>query len=118
MIENKLDARIVKIACMGLQEKKHLGKSIMELQPSFEVFKAKFGFNVCGEGGEYETGVMDCPMFKRFKIEAETRVSAEKPDVIHVTLDPYPDAPVAFIRFDEGKCRITEKDPDIIKEHE
>ena len=109
MIENRVDARIVKIACMGLQEKRHLGKSIAELQPAFESFKTKFGFNVCGEGGEYETGVMDCPLFPRFKIEAETRVSAENPDVIHVTLDPNEIAPVAFIRFVEEKCRVTEK---------
>jgi diphthine-ammonia ligase len=24
----------------------------------------KFGFNVCGEGGEYESAVFDCPLFK------------------------------------------------------
>ena len=26
--------------------------------------KDKYGFNVCGEGGEYESSVLDCPLFK------------------------------------------------------
>ena len=25
----------------------------------------KFGVNVCGEGGEYETFTLDCPLFKK-----------------------------------------------------
>jgi len=25
----------------------------------------KFGLNVCGEGGEYETFTLDCPLFKK-----------------------------------------------------
>lgn len=28
----------------------------------------KYGINVCGEGGEYETLTLDCPLFKNFKI--------------------------------------------------
>ena len=26
---------------------------------------SEFGFHVCGEGGEYETLVTDCPLFKK-----------------------------------------------------
>jgi diphthine-ammonia ligase len=25
----------------------------------------RFGLNVCGEGGEYETFTLDCPLFKK-----------------------------------------------------
>lgn len=25
----------------------------------------KYGLNVCGEGGEYETFTLDCPLFKQ-----------------------------------------------------
>jgi diphthine-ammonia ligase len=25
----------------------------------------KYGVNVCGEGGEYETFTLDCPLFKK-----------------------------------------------------
>ncbi len=27
--------------------------------------KNKFGLNVCGEGGEYETFTLDCPLFSK-----------------------------------------------------
>ena len=27
--------------------------------------KGKYGLNVCGEGGEYETFTLDCPLFKK-----------------------------------------------------
>ena len=30
------------------------------------MFKSvEFGLNVCGEGGEYETFTLDCPLFKK-----------------------------------------------------
>lgn len=63
MIENHLDARIVKICSMGLKDA-HLGKGIAELRAMFSSLEQKFGFNVCGEGGEYESAVFDCPLFK------------------------------------------------------
>jgi diphthine-ammonia ligase len=31
----------------------------------FLKFYEEFGFNVCGEGGEYETVTLDCPLFKK-----------------------------------------------------
>lgn len=74
-----MDARIVKTCSLGLKEI-HLGKSITELQPKFREFFNSFGFNVCGEGGEYETAVLDCPLFKKRIVFAEaqnTRISAD-----------------------------------------
>jgi diphthine-ammonia ligase len=35
--------------------------------------KDKFGFNVCGEGGEYESAVFDCPLFKSKLILVESK---------------------------------------------
>ena len=34
---------------------------------SFNVYvkNKKFGLNICGEGGEYETFTLDCPLFKK-----------------------------------------------------
>ena len=64
MIDCEMDARIVKTCSMGLKEA-HVGKTISELQPKFREFATQFGFNVCGEGGEYETAVFDCPLFKK-----------------------------------------------------
>ena len=67
MIDSGMDARIVKTCSMGLKQV-HLGKSIAELQATFRQFKTQFGFNVCGEGGEYESAVIDCPLFKNKRI--------------------------------------------------
>ena len=53
MIDFKMDARVAKICSMGLKEA-HLGKSITELQTHFHKIHDQCGFNVCGEGGEYE----------------------------------------------------------------
>ena len=46
-----------------------LGQSISELYASFIKLKDLFGFNVCGEGGEYESIVLDSPLFMKTKIE-------------------------------------------------
>ena len=68
MIASEMDGRIVKVACMGLK-KAHLGKSILELKPVFTKLKEQFDFNECGEGGEYESAVFDCPLFKSKRIQ-------------------------------------------------
>lgn len=54
---------MVKICAMGLTTKM-VGKTVSELQPTFQKLKTQCDFNVCGEGGEYESGVLDCPLFK------------------------------------------------------
>ena len=48
---------------MGLKPQM-LGKSIAQLQSVFMKLEQSFSFNVCGEGGEYESAVFDCPLFK------------------------------------------------------
>ena len=54
-----------KIASLGLTAKKHLGRSITDLSSSLHDMKDKFGLNVCGEGGEYETLTLDCDLYKK-----------------------------------------------------
>ena len=78
-------AEIVKICAMGLKQE-HLGKTIAELRDYFNSLKH---FNVCGEGGEYETAVFDCPLFKTHKIQA-----GSKKVVVHDANDI---SPVAFL---------------------
>jgi diphthine-ammonia ligase len=65
MIDSNLDAILIKVACLGLTCKTHLGKSIKDVQSHLLSLKSKFGVNVCGEGGEYETFTLDCPLFKK-----------------------------------------------------
>lgn len=65
MIAGQLDARIVKVACMGLDER-HIGKSILSANFSAHIMALgrKWGVHVCGEGGEYESAVFDAPIYR------------------------------------------------------
>jgi diphthine-ammonia ligase len=65
MINSKIEAILIKVACLGLEPKKHLGKSLSELRPMLYDLQEKFGINMCGEGGEYESLTLDCPLFKK-----------------------------------------------------
>lgn len=64
MIRCEVDAIVIKVAALGLDPKKHLGRSLSLLQPHLLKMHEKYGLNVCGEGGEYETLTLDCPLFK------------------------------------------------------
>jgi len=63
MVDSQVHAILVKVAALGLDPHKHLGKSISQLQPYLHRLNSLYGSNVCGEGGEYETLTLDCPVF-------------------------------------------------------
>lgn len=65
MINCNVHAIIIKVAALGLYPDRHLSKSLKEMQPYLLKMKDKYGLNVCGEGGEYETFTLDCPLFKQ-----------------------------------------------------
>lgn len=68
MLEDGIEAVIVKVASPpGLIPRKHLNKTLGDLYYGgiFDKLKERFDFHVCGEGGEYETLVLDCPMFSK-----------------------------------------------------
>ncbi|RWS25830.1 diphthine--ammonia ligase-like protein [Leptotrombidium deliense] len=79
MIDNDIDAILIKVAAMGLNAEKHLGKSIKEMYPTLLQLNEKYGINVCGEGGEYETLTLNCPLFKKKLVidESETIVHSD-----------------------------------------
>jgi diphthine-ammonia ligase len=63
---NSMHAVLVRTAAPpGLIPKKHLNGSIADLQQHFHALHAKYQFHVCGEGGEYETLCLDCPIYKK-----------------------------------------------------
>ncbi|XP_004493205.1 diphthine--ammonia ligase isoform X2 [Cicer arietinum] len=68
MIANGIEAITVKVAAMGLVPAKHLGKEIAILNAYLHKLKESYGINVCGEGGEYETLTLDCPLFINARI--------------------------------------------------
>lgn len=65
MIDCQVYGILIKVASLGLVPDRHLGKSLRELQQHLEKMNAKYGLNVCGEGGEYETFTLNCPLFKQ-----------------------------------------------------
>ncbi|XP_053376915.1 uncharacterized protein LOC128547770 isoform X2 [Mercenaria mercenaria] len=90
MIENKVVAIVIKVAAMGLQPKQHLGKTLSEMKEHLHKKNAEFELNVCGEGGEYETFTLDCPIFKKKIVLDETEL------VIH-SQDAF--APVGYLNL-------------------
>ncbi|XP_018564791.1 diphthine--ammonia ligase [Anoplophora glabripennis] len=91
MIKCEVDAIVIKVAALGL-ESKHLGRSLSLLQPHLIAMHEKYGLNVCGEGGEYETLTLDCPLFK-------SRIVVEDSVVILHSNDPI--APVGYLKFNK-----------------
>jgi diphthine-ammonia ligase len=92
MIENGIHAILIKTAAMGLSPKKHCGKTLAQLRPVFEKLKSTIDLNVCGEGGEYESITLDCPLFKK-------RIIIDKSDIISLDENPY--APVGYLYIQE-----------------
>lgn len=56
------DARLIKVAAIGLNSR-HLNMSLPQIQPIMIDLNNKYEVNVCGEGGEFETMVLDSPFF-------------------------------------------------------
>lgn len=81
MVECGIDAIIIKVAALGLEPKKHLGKSIHQMLPYLEKMKEKYRLNVCGEGGEYETFTLDCPVFRKRIVVKEIELVESSADV-------------------------------------
>ncbi|KAF6776617.1 hypothetical protein AHF37_03840 [Paragonimus kellicotti] len=66
MIAASVDAVIVKIASFGLRPTQHLGARLSAILLQLEELSRQPGsLNVCGEGGEYESFTLDCPLFRR-----------------------------------------------------
>ncbi|KAK0498609.1 hypothetical protein EDD18DRAFT_1158378 [Armillaria luteobubalina] len=99
MIDAKMNAVLIKVAGIGLT-KEHLGKSLGEMKPLLFKLNEKYGSHICGEGGEYESLTLDCPLFKSRISLLETEV------VIHSDNDF---ATVAYLRV--KNAILLSKDP-------
>ena len=64
MIDSGIVAILVRVCSYGLK-KKHLGKTLGELKPYLHSLHDKYDVNCCGEGGEFETLVIDAPVYKK-----------------------------------------------------
>lgn len=64
MCQAGMHSILIKVAGAGLDEN-DLGKSLVQMRPKLHRLNALYGAHICGEGGEYETFTLDCPLFKR-----------------------------------------------------
>jgi len=91
MIKNGMTSVLIKVACLGL-DSRHLGLTLAEMEDHLSKLADKFSVNVCGEGGEYETFTLDCPLFRK-------RLEIVKKTCITHSDDPF--APVFYLHYDE-----------------
>ncbi|CAG8541586.1 9750_t:CDS:10 [Paraglomus occultum] len=99
MIKLGLEAVFIKVAAIGL-ESSHLGKSIRDMRSSLFELHEKYGVHVCGEGGEYETLTVDCPLFVKRLIIADTEIVTHSDDAF---------ATVAYLKL--KKVLVQDKPP-------
>lgn len=64
MIQYGITAKIVKVAS-SLLGKECLNMSLVEIKEHLDKKNSKYDMNYCGEGGEYESIVLDCKYFKK-----------------------------------------------------
>ncbi|XP_023226727.1 diphthine--ammonia ligase-like [Centruroides sculpturatus] len=86
----KLLKNIKKKLSLGLKPEQHLGKSLHEIYDHMVKMEEKYGLNVCGEGGEYETFTLDCPLFKKKIVIKETEMILHSDDAF---------APVGYLNL-------------------
>ena len=68
------------------------------MREELERLKDKFGVNVCGEGGEYETFTLDCPLFKHKLVITNQEIVTHSDDAF---------APVHLLNIE---CELQSKD--------
>ncbi|XP_068802448.1 diphthine--ammonia ligase isoform X7 [Struthio camelus] len=90
MISSNIQAIIIKVAAFGLDPDKHLGKTLDQMEPFLLELSEKYGVHICGEGGEYETFTLDCPLFKKKIVVDSAKVVVHSADAF---------APVAYLHF-------------------
>lgn len=70
---SKIDARIIKVAAVGLDQS-HLNMSLPQIFPVMTKLNRMYEVHICGEGGEFETMVLDAPFFVNGSLEVVDQV--------------------------------------------
>ena len=79
IVASGVDARIIKVASLGLNSR-HLGLPLKTAKDELISLHKKLGIHPCGEGGEFETFVVDAPFFKQ-------RLEIVEPQVVQLSAD-------------------------------
>jgi len=83
LIKSNFDIKLISISAYPLNEKYLMKKINKEFLNELIKLNEKYGLNICGEGGEYESFVIDCPIYKKkikiidYQIEQDTENSAK-----------------------------------------
>ncbi|KAJ7498784.1 hypothetical protein FB451DRAFT_1014256 [Mycena latifolia] len=96
MIAAGMEAILIKVAGIGLTVK-HLGNTLAQMEPTLIRLNSLYGAHICGEGGEYETLTLDCPLFKHRIVLTEVET------VIH---SDSAFATVAFLRIKSADLQL------------
>eukprot|EP01063_Lacrimia_lanifica_P014330 TRINITY_DN20949_c0_g1_i1.p1 TRINITY_DN20949_c0_g1~~TRINITY_DN20949_c0_g1_i1.p1 ORF type:complete len:655 (+),score=176.74 TRINITY_DN20949_c0_g1_i1:67-2031(+) len=99
LVDEAFDVKLIKIASMGLT-RRHLGQSLSELQ---DYLMSLDYCHSAGEGGEYESLVVDCPLFKTQRLELTDAV------IVDISKDKF--APVAHMEF--ATALVDKEDPPV-----
>jgi len=86
MLQDGLKAVLVKVAGAGL-EAKHCGMELAAVRDHLHQLEQRFGSHVCGEGGEFETFTLDCPLYKRRIVIEESRTVTQPGDVAYLVIE-------------------------------
>lgn len=112
MCDSGLDARIIKVAAIGLDQS-HLGKLIQQLFPHLMKINQMYDVHICGEGGEFETMVFDAPFFKRrLQIVSSDTVQVSSDDVAYLRLE------VEVVDKDQKPYAVVARPPPLSPEFE
>jgi diphthine-ammonia ligase len=90
----QIDPVLIKLATPNLPPKENLLKTLQDLEPTFLKLYSEYGMNVCGEGGEYESLVLDsCLQESRIKITnyeilSQGDITSDGKELLHLTV-PY-----------------------------
>jgi len=91
MILKQMECVVVKVACLGLN-RTHVGKTIRDIESHLLELNKKYGVHPCGEGGEYETLTLNCPLFKRKRIvldRVRVLTHSDDEDVISMRVEEF-----------------------------
>ncbi|KAG7361982.1 phospholipid-translocating P-type ATPase, flippase [Nitzschia inconspicua] len=83
MLDDGIDAVLVKTACPpGLMPRHHLNKTLRYMWDSglLQRLHQRYQFHVCGEGGEYESLVLDSPLHKKKLVLDEVEIIQNEDD--------------------------------------
>eukprot|EP01031_Cornospumella_fuschlensis_P034126 gene34126-41301_t len=80
IVDKGFECFLVKVAGAGLEPRKHLNRRISDLLPTLFKYHAMYGLDVCGEGGEYESLVLDGPIFRKRIVVNDSKVVLDGED--------------------------------------